>query len=276
LSFNGTSSYVNLNNPAKLQITGSMTLSAWVYATGAPVNDGQIIAKSDNYSGWQLKTSPDTGPQTFSVAISVNSNSYTGRYSTTIRSLNTWYYVAGVYDATAQRLDIYVNGILDNGILDGTIPSLQYAPSVNVNIGRRSGGYYFKGTIDEVRIYNRALTQAEIQTDMNIPVGMSMAKAAIRPLPENYALKQNYPNPFNPATTIQYSLPMKSRVRLEIFNSLGQTVSRLIDNVEDAGYQEINWHAIGSSGIYFYRLTAVSVDDPSKRFASIKKMVLLK
>ena len=92
-----------------------------------------------------------------------------------MRSLNTWYHVAGVYNAANQTLSIYVNGTLDNGTLSGTVPSSQSNPSVNVNIGRRSpgafGGFYFNGIIDEVRIYNRALTQAEIQTDMNTPLG---------------------------------------------------------------------------------------------------------
>src|SRR5207245_8488045 len=93
------------------------------------------------------------------------------RYSATVRSLNTWYHVAGVYNAAARTLDIYVNGVRDNGVLTGTIPASQINSAVNVNIGRRSGGYYFNGIIDEMRIYNRALSQAEIQTDMNTPIG---------------------------------------------------------------------------------------------------------
>jgi Concanavalin A-like lectin/glucanases superfamily len=53
----------------------------------------------------------------------------------------------------------------------GTIPASQVNSAANVNIGQRTGGYYFNGIIDDVRIYNRALTQAEIQADMNTPVG---------------------------------------------------------------------------------------------------------
>jgi Concanavalin A-like lectin/glucanases superfamily len=175
LSFNGSSSYVDLGNPALLQITGSMTWSAWVKAAANPADDGQIVAKSDNASGWQFKTSPDTGPHTFGVGVAGATNTFAQRYSATVRSLNVWHHVAGVYNASARTLDIYVNGVRNNGTLRGIIPAAQINSAVNVNIGRRSGGsgYYFNGVIDDVRIYNRALSQAEIQADMNTPVGTS-------------------------------------------------------------------------------------------------------
>ena len=171
LAFDGTTSYVDLGNPPALQLTGSMTWSAWIFATANPPDDGQIIAKSGANDGWQFKTSPDTGPHTFGVAVSAGTTSHTQRYSTATRALNTWYHVAGVYNATAQTLNIYVNGVLDNGVLSGTVPAAQFNSAQNVNIGRRAGGFYFQGIIDEVRIYNRALTQTEIQTDMTTPIG---------------------------------------------------------------------------------------------------------
>jgi|GEM_PF-1432890 len=174
LSFNGTSSYVDLGNAASLQLTGSMTASAWVYATANPPDDGQIIAKSDYTNGWQLKTTPDTGVRTFGFAIS-DGTTHVQRYSKTVLSLNTWYYVTGVYNAAAQTLDIYVNGVLDDGVLSGTVPAAQANAAQNALIGMRSGGFYFNGTIDEVRVYNTALTQAAIQTDMNTPIGSGVS-----------------------------------------------------------------------------------------------------
>jgi Concanavalin A-like lectin/glucanases superfamily/Bacterial Ig domain len=169
LSFNGTSSYVDLGNPARLNGTGSMTWAAWVLATGTPRDDGQIISKSNETGGWQLKTSPDTGPHTFGVKVSGGAAT-AQRYSITVRALNTWYHVAGVYNATTLTLDIYVNGILDNGILRGIIPSSQVIPNINANIGRRAAGYYCNGIVDDVRVYDRALSQAEIRTIMNTPL----------------------------------------------------------------------------------------------------------
>jgi hypothetical protein len=174
LSYNGTTSYVNVGNPTPLKLTGSMTLEAWVMATGVPADDGQIIAKSGSVSpsvGWQLKTSPDTGVRTFAISISPDGSSLVQRYSTTVVALNTWYHVAGVYNAGAGTLDIYVNGVLDDGALSGTVPGSQFDPSQNVLIGKRGSGWYFNGTIDELRVYNVPLTQAQIQSDMNTPVG---------------------------------------------------------------------------------------------------------
>jgi chitodextrinase len=171
LAFNGSTSYVDVGNSASLQLTGSMTLEAWINAAANPPDDGQIIAKSDDSAGWQFKTSPDTGPQTFGAKVSGTSSTGTQRYSSLTRSLNTWYHVASVYNPAAGTLDIYVNGVLNNGTLIGSIPASQVSQGVNVNIGRRTGGFYFNGIIDEVRVYNRALSVAEIQTDMNTPVG---------------------------------------------------------------------------------------------------------
>jgi hypothetical protein len=174
LSFNGTTSYVNPGNPTPLKLTGSMTLEAWVMATGVPADDGQIIAKSGSASpsvGWQFKTSADTGTRTFAIAVSPDGSSLVQRYGTTVVALNTWYHVAGVYNAGAGTLDIYVNGVLDDGALSGTVPGSQFDPNLSVSIGKRSGGWYFQGTIDEVRVRNVALTAAQIQADMNTPIG---------------------------------------------------------------------------------------------------------
>ena len=292
LSFNGTSSYVDLGNPTSLQLTGSMTVSAWVKAAANPADDGQIVAKSNDASGWQLKTSPDTGPETFGMAVSASTSSRIQRYSTTVRSLNTWYHVAGVYDASAQTLSTYVNGVLDNGTLSGTVPSSQVNSSVNVNIGRRApgtwGGFYFNGLIDEVRIYNRALTQAEIQTDMNTPLGASPPAASTQvsgpgsatgltaisgresEVPSEYKLEQNFPNPFNPSTVFEFALPKQSHVNLELYNLLGERVAAVLDETLSAGYYSVPYNATRlASGVYFYRMRA---DD----FLQTKKLLILK
>jgi L-ascorbate metabolism protein UlaG (beta-lactamase superfamily) len=95
-------------------------------------------------------------------------------------------------------------------------------------------------------------------------------------LPQDFQLFQNFPNPFNPSTTIQYGLPLRSFVRLVVYNILGQVVKELINTEQQAGYQSVVWDANVASGLYFYRLEATSTDDPNKRFIDTKKMLLLK
>lgn len=75
--------------------------------------------------------------------------------------------------------------------------------------------------------------------------------------PTEFSLSQNYPNPFNPSTTIRYGLPVKARVTLVVYNALGQIVSRLVNEDQEAAYHEVKFDGAGlASGVYFYRLQA--------------------
>jgi hypothetical protein len=89
-------------------------------------------------------------------------------------------------------------------------------------------------------------------------------------LPYDYSMSQNYPNPFNPTTTIDFSLPKNGQVKLIIYNSVGQEVATLIDDVRSAGKYSVNFDASHlASGVYIYRLQA-----ESRIFT--KKMLLVK
>jgi hypothetical protein len=94
-------------------------------------------------------------------------------------------------------------------------------------------------------------------------------------LPETMQVSQNYPNPFNPATRIEFSLPERSDVRVEVFNTLGQRVRVLLDESRPAGDHTVYWDgrdvsgASVASGVYFYRVTAGD-------YVSSKKMMLVK
>ena len=88
--------------------------------------------------------------------------------------------------------------------------------------------------------------------------------------PSVFTLHAAYPNPFNPVTTIAYTLPEAARVKLTVFNTIGQQVVVLADGMQDAGYKSVEFDAgMLSSGIYFYRIAAGD-------FIDMKKMVLIK
>lgn len=87
---------------------------------------------------------------------------------------------------------------------------------------------------------------------------------------KDYSLSQNFPNPFNPTTEINFSIPKETKVKIDIYNVLGQKVITLLDRKIKQGSHSITFNAKNlSSGAYFYRLTT---DD----FVQTKKMLLLK
>lgn len=94
-------------------------------------------------------------------------------------------------------------------------------------------------------------------------------------LPKKLELSQNYPNPFNPTTTIKFGLPDEGRVKLSVYNILGQKVAELFDGFKQAGYHTAIWNGkntIGqqvASGIYIYRIE-------TPKGISARKMMLIK
>jgi len=94
-------------------------------------------------------------------------------------------------------------------------------------------------------------------------------------LPTKFTLSQNYPNPFNPTTTIEYSVPSRTDVTIEIFNVLGQRVRTLVNEEKTAGSYRVEWNGRSddgrslSSGVYLYRFETGD-------FIDTKKMLLLK
>ena len=88
--------------------------------------------------------------------------------------------------------------------------------------------------------------------------------------PLTFSLSQNYPNPFNPTTTIKYTLPEESNVKLTLINSLGEKVMDLVNGKVNSGNHEVKLNGSNlASGIYFYRLQ-------TEKYTSVKKLILLK
>lgn len=89
-------------------------------------------------------------------------------------------------------------------------------------------------------------------------------------VPKEFTLAQNYPNPFNPTTSIKYSIPKSSLVKLVIYDLLGREVKTLVNETKTVGNYEVTFDASNlASGAYFYRITAGD-------FTDVKKMVLIK
>ncbi|MFN0157311.1 MAG: FlgD immunoglobulin-like domain containing protein [Bacteroidota bacterium] len=99
-------------------------------------------------------------------------------------------------------------------------------------------------------------------------------------VPAEFALLQNYPNPFNPSTNLKFSLPVASRVNVEIYNVLGQRVRSLLSDVLPAGYHVVEWDGRGNSsqvlgsGVYFVKFTATGNREAA--FTDVRKIMMMK
>jgi len=110
-----------------------------------------------------------------------------------------------------------------------------------------------------------------------LPPSPPMETNVAKEIPKDYLLGQAYPNPFNPTAKIEYQLPVDSKVVLKVYNLLGQMVAILADEVQTAGYRLVEWAAgSNASGLYIYRIDAVSTTDQNVTFTQIKKVLLLK
>ncbi len=165
-SFNGADSWITIADAPSLDLSTGMTLEAWVYPT--------------SLSGWRtviLKEIPgglayglyahDNAPNPASYVHLTGATLGDGLAGPTQLPLNTWTHLAATYDGSTQRL--YVDGVqVASEPLGGSMVS----SSDVLRIGGNSvWGEHFSGVIDEVRVYNRALTAAEIQADRNTPIG---------------------------------------------------------------------------------------------------------
>jgi len=176
LSFDGANDWLTVADANNLDLTTGMTLEAWVYPTALNSWETALLKEAGNelaYSLYADNNGNDTGgPRRPAGYIRQGSNSYTATGSSQL-PLNTWTHLAATYDGSALRL--YVNGT--------QVSSLARSGSINTSTGplRVGGnavwGEYFNGSIDEVRVYSRALTTAEIQSDMDTPIGSGLAAA---------------------------------------------------------------------------------------------------
>jgi len=195
------------------------------------------------------------------------------------------YGLSVVYDAEVLEYvrTVTTNSLLGEGELatpraitqtEGQVDIAAYGETVTEGVLGMSMVFRTKAEIENTYI---EVTDSQVRDgDFAVNAVALPAPVQIQTRPEAFALANNYPNPFNPATTIKYALPEASQVRLEVFNVVGQVVSTLVDNHQNAGRYVVQWDATNdqghslSSGIYFYRLQA------GGEFLEVKKMLLLK
>ena len=167
LSFDGVNDWVTINGSASLGLTTRVTVEAWVYPNNLDSGWWYCVLAKDHSGGasYYLAASSDRNQPEFGVGTE-DWGWYKLYGGPSLLQPNAWVHLAATYDGAIQRL--YVNGSeVSNRSQSGRMMVSDGALRIG---GSGTWSEFFRGRIDEVRIYNRALSASEIQTDMNTAV----------------------------------------------------------------------------------------------------------
>jgi len=256
--FNGTNSYISLPNDSSLKPQLPVTISFWVKVDDVFAFNSEFFTTDyleNSFSGVFVNLNPNSrkiqlsiGSADINITGPSNRRSKTG---TTSISSNVWYHVTGIVNGI-NNMSIYINCLEDGGSYDGYATSLGYTNmpgAVGVNDIVAYYPFHFKGYLDEVRYWDRALTSEEVRelcvNSTNI-VNFS-----------NTNLKLTItPNPTNESITIIEDFKTLTPEYV-IFNTLGQEIKKgIIDSQKSIKVSEL------SNGVYF-----INIVDDNKIFS---------
>ena len=190
LAFDGVDDWVTVADAASLDLTTGMTLEAWVNpsANGAAWRTAMLKEHGGTLAYGLYGHDGARGP-----SAHVNPGSDQSATRTTALALNTWSHLAATYDGTTLRL--YLNGAQ---VATRAVTGALQASSGPLRFGGNGvwAGEFFQGRLDELRVYNRALTAAEVAADMTRPVGpQAPARLGVSPASLSFSGAQGGPQP---------------------------------------------------------------------------------
>ena len=166
MSFDGTGDYVSAGD---VDVTGDITLSAWIYPTSQNIQYQGIISKivSYDYGNYTLDLKTDSGNGATANTIYFRfegGSAHETDWAIHPMSLNQWYHIVTTFKNSTNTVKIYVNGT--EWYSDSSETASMSTNDYDVLVGQMTPTYseYFYGTIDDARIYNRALTATEAAT----------------------------------------------------------------------------------------------------------------
>lgn len=247
--FNGVSDYIVVQNTNELNFQDAISVSFWM-------NAGKIYTDREahpiSHGSWQNR---------WKISITDERIRWTVKSTDGIKDLDSdtelvtdrFYHVVALYDGA--DFELYIDGELDAfSSFSGRISTT----SIDLTIGQVLPGeqrYNFNGVLDDIRIYNYALSVPEVQELYDI--GTSVRDGDKEDLAATFTLYQNYPNPFNPVTNISFSIPAREYVTLKVFDILGREVAVIVNGDIAAGVHTVSWDAKDlPSGIYYGVLRA--------------------
>ncbi len=178
LAFDGTDDYVSLDLNDNLENTGKFTIEMWV--NPAEINAGQsfFYLGKDYIYKIEIQDCTELGMAGKIAAIISNGQSSYGVTNDVVITPGQWFHLAMVFDGSlsnSNKIKLYINGELKSLTITGTLPTVTEtfgSPYPPGKLGQGSSTKYFKGKMDEVRIWHsEARTQTEIQEYMNSTLG---------------------------------------------------------------------------------------------------------
>jgi len=206
LSFDGTNDLVNLGTSSSLKFSSSFTAELWVQSANWAVTGAQQTLLSCFESGGYGITLTTNGNLNFFIRSSLTGTSYVGvSYPVSNLTNSTWYHVAGSFDGRYIRM--YINGALvgtydigGSGTVAYTYPSNPVFIGADPTDNATPQGLYFAGQIDELRLWNIARTETQIQSAMNEELDPSDATETAG-LVSYYTFNQGMPSGTNSGLT---------------------------------------------------------------------------
>ncbi|SFU79375.1 Por secretion system C-terminal sorting domain-containing protein [Pontibacter akesuensis] len=255
IRLNGSSQYATVSDHSSLDITGSVTLAAWIRPE--KIGTMYVIRKGINNvtDGYELSLSGN-GQVFFRFNQASADDAYRLNSTATYPTDGaTWMHIAATYNGSVMK--IYINGV------ENSSKTFNSPPPINTNnlilaIGAQSDGYRsLKGGIDDVRLYTTALSAAEISELSNRFSSTFAAKQKVSVIHPEDGL-QVYPNPFAANATVRFTMPQDGEYSVVLYDirsaksltlKAGNAVAGKINTVEIDGSNL-------AKGLYIVRLQA--------------------
>lgn len=230
LSFDGVDDWVTVNDSASLDLTNGMTLEAWVNPS-ATMSGWQSVITKEQPGGFGAVYYLAANSDLNQPEVAIYNTSWKKLYGGSAPGVNQWTHLAGTYDGATLRL--YANGSLVSSQAQSG-GGIQVTNGVLRIGGNNYWGEFFRGRIDEIRIYNRVLSANEIQTDMNqsvvtkLLVGNSSTTSSVTD-----SISQNVAEAFKKTATVTGKV-----TSVRVYVNSGSTSTRLVAGL----YADNNGH----------------------------------
>jgi hypothetical protein len=264
--FDGINDYIEVPNSTSLNFQSSCTINFWMNVDDFFQREAYPLSHGNWENRWKVSITNKHIRWTIKTEQGIKDLD-----SETELELDSLYNITVLYNGS--DFEIYINGNLDAlSTFSGSI--LQ--TNINFMIAQVLPGnnqYNFKGILDNIRIYNYALSFSEIRNLYDIVSFVN--DPSVKYIPDQTILFQNYPNPFNSQTVISFQIKTATKVKLEFYDILGKKIQTLVDDFKSTGYYSESWDGKDENGlqvptgIYFYRLK-------TNNYIQTKKLLIIK